>query len=92
MKSIRNIILLLLVTLMTACAGTMTPRVDGAFGESVRQTKALQTLNPSASANSDPVTGIDGESGRAAIDRYQQSFRTPPKSFEVQSIGGSTPA
>lgn len=76
------------VALLGGCAIPATPSYDAKFGEAVRQAQALQTLNPDAGKNTDPVTGIDGESGKAAIDRYQESFRTPPRSFEVFDIGG----
>jgi len=77
-----------LAFLLGACANPATPSYDAKFGESVRQAQALQTLNPEAGKNTDPVTGIDGESGKAAIDRYQESFRTPPRTIEVFNIGG----
>jgi hypothetical protein len=74
--------------LLTACAST-TPVVDANFGNAVRQARAAQTLNPNASANRDPVLGIDGQAGAAAQDRYHDSFKTPPKTFEVINIGGA---
>lgn len=73
--------------LLTACAAT-TPALDANFGDAVRQARAAQTLNPTASANRDPVLGIDGRAGAAAQDRYQESFRSPPKTFEITNIGG----
>lgn len=73
--------------LLTACAST-TPVLDANFGNAVRQARAAQTLNPNASANRDPVLGIDGKAGAAAQDRYQESFKSPPKTFEVINIGG----
>ena len=73
--------------LLTACSST-TPVLDAEFGKAVRQARMAQTLNPNASANRDPVLGIDGQAGAAAQDRYQDSFKTPPKTFEVINIGG----
>jgi len=73
--------------LLTACASS-TPVLDANFGNAVRQARAAQTLNPNASANRDPVLGIDGKAGAAAQDRYQESFKSPPKTFEVINIGG----
>ncbi len=74
--------------LLAGCAST-TPVMDSKFGDAVRQARTAQTLNPNASANRDPVLGIDGKAGAAAQERYQESFRTPPKTFEVINIGGS---
>lgn len=74
--------------LLTACAST-TPMTDARFGHAVRQARVAQTLNPNASANRDPVLGIDGKAGAAAQERYQESFKAPPRTFEVINIGGS---
>ena len=68
--------------LLTACAAT-TPALDANFGNAVRQARTNQTLYPNASANRDPVLGIDGQAGAAAQERYQESFKAPPKTFEV---------
>ena len=74
--------------LLSACVST-TPVLDASFGKAVRQARAAQTLNPNASANRDPVLGIDGKAGAAAQERYQESFQAPPKTFEIFNIGGS---
>ncbi len=74
------------------CAGCMTattPLHDAQFGAAVRAAARAQTLVPHAGAHGDPVAGLDGAAGRAAIERYQASFREPPASFEVLNIGGS---
>lgn len=76
------------VALLTACAST-TPVLDANFGNAVRQARTSQTLNPNASANRDPVLGIDGQAGAAAQERYQESFKAPPKTFEIINIGGT---
>jgi hypothetical protein len=72
-----------------ALSPSTTPQFDRSFGESVRQARALQTLNPEAGRSEDPVRGIDGQAGAAAIDRYHESFRNPAKSLDVLNIGGS---
>lgn len=74
--------------LLSACA-SVTPVVDASFGKAVRQARASQTLNPTASSNRDPVLGIDGKAGAAAQERYQESFKSPPKTFEIINIGGT---
>ncbi|MBD5803296.1 hypothetical protein AZOA_27320 [Azoarcus sp. Aa7] len=70
----------------TGCA-TTTPNLDAKFGHSVTAARALQTINPDASRNTDPVAGIDAESAGHAIDRYHDSFKAPPATFSVISIG-----
>ena len=48
----------------------------------------MQTINPDASRNPDPVFGLDGKAANEAIGRYQDSFKTPPPTFNVINIGG----
>lgn len=78
-----------LAALLGGCAIPATPTYDAKFGEAVRQAQSLQALYPEAGTNADPVTGIDGQSGKHAVDRYQDSFKAPPRSFEVFDIGGT---
>lgn len=73
-------------TQLTACA--VTPNYDARFGDAVRQARLQQTLDPDASNNLTPVTGIDGPAAKEAIGRYQDSFKTPPPTFNVINIGG----
>jgi len=75
-------------SLLAACAST-TPELDAVFGQAVREARTVQTLNPKASQNTDPVLGIDGKAGAAAQQRYQESFQTPPETFNIINIGGS---
>lgn len=90
MKPIRLALVLAGMAVLAGCATSATPRYDSAFGESVRQARALHVINPEAGRNTDPVTGIDARAGRASYERYQDSFRAPPSTFEVLGIGGST--
>jgi hypothetical protein len=73
-------------TLLVGCAA-QTPYMDQRFGESVNAAKALQTLNPDASLNTDPVVGMGGPVADAVIDRYHESYKTPPASANVFTIG-----
>lgn len=75
--------------LMAGCAGTTTPELDAKFGDAVRTSRERQTLNPAASANKDPVLGIDAKAAVNTQERYQDSFRSPPKTFEILGIGGN---
>ena len=63
-----------LVTLC-ACAPT-TPQLDKQFGDSVRQTRSQQIMNPQAGGDA-PVNGVDGVVARESIGRYRSSFREP---------------
>ena len=66
----------LLVTLLgVALQGCgSTPRFNDHFGEAVRANLSAQVLDPAASANADPVHGVDGGAA-AAQERYQRSFK-----------------
>lgn len=75
--------------LLAGCVGTTTPELDSKFGESVRTVREKQTLNPGGTASKDVVQGIDGKAAVNAQDRYQDSFKAPPKTFEVLGIGGT---
>lgn len=72
---------------IAGCAST-TPNLDARFGQAVLAARAQQTLNPTASLNADPVSGLDGRAARDAMGRYHDSFKTPPPSFNVINIGG----
>lgn len=69
---------------------TTTPVYDAHFGEAVRIVRAMQTLNPDASLNADPVTGVDARSATFAMDRYNTSFRNPPADTNAYAIGVGT--
>ena len=76
--------------LLSACAQT-TPQWDANFGNSVRTAFAQQIINPDASQNPDPVSGMDGRAARETMDRYQKSFTEPkpqPNIFTI-GVGGS---
>lgn len=64
-----------------------TPVWDRTFGNSMRSVTAMQTLNPNAAANEDPVIGVDGTAATAAQQNYGKSFMTPPPPVNVLTIG-----
>ena len=82
---LRSGVLLVPAALLAACASS-TPRWDARFGESVRGAIAAQVANPAAVRNQDPVAGLDGKAARAALERYEQSFSTPPAAPPPMSI------
>jgi hypothetical protein len=79
---------LALVCLVAGCAG-VSPRYDAKFGDAVRAARLAQTLNPDAADNPDAALGLDGSAAGNALERYQDSFKAPPKTFEVINIGGA---
>ena len=74
--------------LLGGCAGPTTPVLDAAFGQAVRTIRHAQTQHPGQPPPSD-ATGLDGKAAAHAIERYQDSFKTPPQTFEVFSLGGA---
>jgi hypothetical protein len=66
-----------------------TPNYDARFGDAVRQARSAMTINPTASANPDPVGGIDGPAAREAISRYQDSFKAPAPVMNVIGTGNA---
>ena len=82
MRTYTALIASLAVLLAAGCA-SRTPYLDAHYGEAVNTAKAMQTLNPQASRNTDPVTGMDGASATESIDRYHDTFKAPEKTFEV---------
>ncbi|MDE1943485.1 MAG: hypothetical protein KGI47_10150 [Betaproteobacteria bacterium] len=64
------------------------------FGQTVRENRAIQTVNPKGIPPSGPVA-LDGTTAKAAMDRYISTFITPPPPVNVFSIGvgasGSAP-
>ena len=83
------VISLTLWVLLPGCAavqpfGAATPEYDRHFGDSIRQVRAAQTLDPGATArNLGKTAEMDGTAAKHATDRYQDSFKTPPPTFTV---------
>lgn len=74
------------VTVLAACANTTTPVYDGLFGVAVRDARTAMTLNPSGSP---AFPGLDGRSAAEAMERYHDSFKSPPPVVNVINIGGT---
>lgn len=69
------------VLLLSACAST-TPHMDSTFGQAVNQAKMQQILNPGPVSTANPV-GLGGTPARESIERYHDTFRAPPPTFEI---------
>jgi hypothetical protein len=82
------LIILLPLCLLAACA-SVTPNYDAKFGDAVRIARKTQTLNPTAPSQADPALGLDAQAAVHALGRYEESFKTPPRTFEVINIGGA---
>lgn len=86
-KSVLTILCLALLAGVAGCASP-TPIFDENFGNAVRTVRAMQTVNPDAGLNPDPVAGMDGVAATESLRRYHDSFKTPPPVTNVINIGG----
>jgi hypothetical protein len=69
-----------------------TTNYEARFGDAVRQSRQMMTLNPNAGAAAAPVAGMDGKTAAEAVGRYHDSFKAPPPVVNVINIGGSVGA
>lgn len=76
------------MSLLTGCAQP-TPHFNVTFGDAVRMANALQTINPEASRNADPVLGVDSQAATNSISRYQKSFmeKEPQPTIIIPNVG-----
>jgi len=73
---------------LSGCAST-TPQYDLRFGEAVRRNLQAQTLDPAAGQSGPASAALDGGTARAAVQRYRDSFKTPPPVVNVINLGGA---
>ncbi|CAM2141625.1 Pilus assembly protein [Pararobbsia alpina] len=66
---------------------TSTPQWDANFGNAVTAMRTMQTANPDASMNDNPVVGLDGEAAGYAIENYGKSFDAPPPHVNLFTVG-----
>ncbi|ARO86320.1 tRNA dimethylallyltransferase [Nitrosospira lacus] len=76
LKNIPGRLPVILIAILTTACVPITPRLDAQFGSSVAIARTQQTANPEPSRK-DPVQGIDGQAGDAALDNYRESFVNP---------------
>jgi hypothetical protein len=65
------------------------PELDQRSGDAMSAAKNAQTLNPQVRRDPNAVSGIDGRPAKEAMDRYVDSFKSPPATTNVINIGGS---
>ncbi len=74
--------------LLLAGCGSPSPMLDASFGAAVRQNKQAQFVHPQPVAAASVAAGLDGTAARAAVQRYDKTFTTPPRTVNVINIGG----
>ena len=72
--------------LLAGCVA-IHPEVDQRYGQAVTAARDDQTLNPQASRDADAVSGIDGRAAKETMDRYVDTFKSPPSTKDA-SLGG----
>ena len=81
-----------LAALLAGC-GSTTPNYDARFGEAVRSARLQMTIDPQAGKTAgvgvDAATGMDGRTTHHSMERYEQSYKSPPQAVNVINIGGS---
>lgn len=60
-----------LVVVLSLSFGCATASNEHTWGRSFEMTKDAQVLDPDASANPDPVTGLDGQAAENDMKRYR---------------------
>jgi hypothetical protein len=74
------------VMAISACSNYPSA-IDERFGNSQRHTVDIQTVNPNAPLITEALPPSDGQSSKAAMDRYQKSFEVLPPASNVYNIG-----
>jgi hypothetical protein len=82
-----RILTLAALSLVAGCVATH-PGVDRTAGDAVVSARSEQTLNP-AGTTVTAVPGVEGRVAKESVERYYESFRTPPPTMNVINIGGS---
>jgi hypothetical protein len=81
-RNVKLVIGAISVSVLCSCAST-TPQTDTRFGHAVNQAKMQQMLNPDAGTKAQPVDGLGGTPARESIERYHDTFKAPPPTFEI---------
>lgn len=67
-------------SLFLGCAGPQQQsRLEMDYGTSHNLSKFNQILNPDAEKNLEPIEGLEGRAGQAAMQKYEKGFEKPAK-------------
>lgn len=91
MKRLVPVFLFLLMPIVVGCASEPS-KIDAGFGESVRQARAIQVVYPDRRIPAGEPVGVDGRAAKSTYDVYQDSFKTPQKTFGILGVGGGLTA
>lgn len=78
---IRDFKIVLISTLVLLAGGctALHSRVEMDYGNSFKQARSNQILNPEAGKNLNLVSGFDGQAAQTAIENYRKGFEKPPQ-------------
>lgn len=89
----KQLSVLMVVGALVGCAGIDPAGLPGqsrtrdTFGDAVRDARSRQTIDPDAARRAPVYSGLDGPAAVSAWRRYQESFRSPPPSFDIMGGG-----
>jgi len=75
LKCTATVIVIAGLLIAAGCAGPT--RLQSDFGTSHKLMHVNQVLNPDASKNLQPVSGMDGVAARNVLERYRKGFEKP---------------
>jgi hypothetical protein len=65
--------------------------LEKSYGRSYARATSDQTLNPAASRNLRPVTGMPGEAAAQTMEKYTGSFARDPRNPKPNGFGAPAP-
>lgn len=70
----RKPLALMLCSLLLGTGCSSTPQWDARFGDSLRQARAQQTIDPDAANRAAAANGVDGKAAVGALKTYAESY------------------
>ncbi|MFV9645748.1 MAG: hypothetical protein ACNYWU_08005 [Desulfobacterales bacterium] len=74
-----------IIICMSGCAGAPS-RSEAHYGESFRQAKYNQILDPGACKNLEPQEGLDGQAAGKVMDTYRKTFEEKEEARPIIAI------
>ena len=91
MKTEIHVLLATAGTVLLAACTAVAPNWEAQLGDTVKQARALQTLDPDAPQKNTALTVMDGKAAVEAHGEYVNSFKAPPPQ-NVINIGIGAPS
>lgn len=88
-RELKIVLISFLVLIAGGCAA-LPSRVEMDYGNSFKQARSNQILNPEAGKNLNLVSGFDGQAARTAIDNYRKDFEKPSQTNTAYTMSPKT--